>query len=186
MRGETMLTLDFEFEFSHNGEVQKEFAVKLRAPGLDQYAIHNRMAGLASEAQVGLAQRYSKIERPKAADIAEAVAAAEQAVDQETESEAAARVLDAFATGLGPERFAETMDWLRRTLTGNAKLASIGDTGTPIRDKVWESIADQGGLDAVNLILGTFIAFFMDGPARSRKGGGSGKPSTPPSGAVVH
>lgn len=178
-RGEKLLTLDFEFSFSLNGETAKEFAVKLRAPGLDQFRVHNRMAGLVAKCQVGLTQAFANLQRPENAP-------APDDDKPETDQEAADRILQTLSMGLGPDAFADEMEWVKRTLTKNPKLASVGDTGVPLNDLVWESIGNEGGISAVNLVIAHFVGFFLDSPAKSPSGTGSAKQLTSPSGTAVH
>ena len=177
MRGQKVITFPFEFEYSHEGQFKKEFGITVRAPGIELFNVHNKMIAFASEAEVGLAIKFSRVNRdkPEAADEEEAKPKA-----PETDEEMVQRVIGAYSMGLGSEAFPNFMLFLKTTLTNNSRLATIGDTKIPVTDLVWNAIDNAGGMDAINMILRSFAGFFLKQPdsQASEKANGSNSPPT--------
>lgn len=185
MRGEAIVTFDFEFEYSNKGTFEKEFAIKVKAPSLPDHRTHLRMVALAQAAQVGVAINFSKLERRPTAVEAE-LALAEPEDEIEAEDERTDRVLSTFASGLGPDKFADEMEALKKALTKNARLASIGETGLPITDEVWMTIAEAGGAAAIDRVLAAFLGFFLDAPSKSPSKNGKNSPVSSSAAGPVH
>lgn len=175
MRGKKEINFPFEFEYSHEGQFKKEFGVKVQAPGIDQFDIHNKMVAFASDAEVGLAIKFSKVKREDRQTDEEDIAKSAP----ETDAEMAQRVIGVYSMGLGPEAFPIFMSFIKKTLTNNPKLASIGETNVPITDLVWNAIDNAGGMDAVALVLMSFAGFFLKQPEEVKSGKANGSSSQP-------
>lgn len=181
---EAEIMLPFEFAYSDGGVMKTEMAVTVRAPSFEDFKVHNTMVGYAKAAQVGMAVAFSKFSRPeaRATDVPEGDA--EPAEIAETDAEMADRVLSTYAAGLGEDKFAAFMEYLRGVLTNNARLAFVTGTKVPIRDKVWASIGEAGdketvggGMQAITIICAAFAGFFLMEP-RSRSAATTGESSS--------
>lgn len=191
-KGEKQVILPFEFKFSNKGVWGQEFAITLKAPALADFAVHNRMVAFTSKARTQLmrdeAATFSMM--PPAtiealmkarADYAKKDEAEEAEAEkpEESDSDMAERVMGLYASGLG-DAFPEFVEFLKKALTNNARLASIGDTKQPVTDLVWDEIDknERGGLEAINMILAGFANFFLSAQ-QSRSASESGeKPAT--------
>jgi hypothetical protein len=186
-RGQKLVTLDFEFEYSKGGKFEKEFAVTLKAPSLDLFAVHNYHVSMAESVELGLAAKFSRFERRAVSDAERdaAIAKQEEAQAVETDDDAAKRIISQYASGMEPDAFASFVEKVKKTLTGNPKLATIGETTIPITDAVWDDIASKGGLDAVMQIIAGFLGFF-DTARKSASPTGKNSRAGQPSEAAVH
>ena len=184
-KSEVQIILPFEFRYSDKGGFHTEHAVTVRAPSLPDFAVHNSMVGYAKAAEIGTAVAFSAF-RQKMADVVAEDTASDVPEPAETDQEMADRVLGVYATGLGAEKFPALMEYLKKALTNNSRLASVGDTTKPLDDKVWNNIAEQGGMDAINIIIATFANFFLSAPrSASRKETGDDLSTSSPSDRVL-
>lgn len=187
-KGEKQVILPFIFKFSDKGKFSEEHCITLRAPSLADFAAHNKMVSYASAA-ITTAQRneavmFSSIGSDVLDKILAARAEMQKEMDKdaepepETDEEVAGRVTQMFAAGLG-DKFPDFMDFIKKTLTNNARLAAIGDTKVPITDAVWDELNKEGGMEAVNLVLMSFANFFLPAqPSRSQSESGDEKSTT--------
>ena len=191
-KGERQIILPFEFKFSDKGKWAVEHCITLQAPSLADFGVHNKMVGFASKA-ITTAQRneavmfssinsdvLGKIIAARAEFEAERKASQEENAEpeQETDEAVAERATQMFAAGLD-DKFPDFMEFLKKTLTNNPRLARIGDTQAPIVDGVWEELNKHGGMEAVNLVLMSFANFFLQAPqSKSTNASGDEQPIT--------
>jgi hypothetical protein len=177
MRGEKILELGFEFEYSAGGKFERAESITLRAPGFKLRHIHATMTGFVSDALIGLAGKVSQLRDAGGKDDSNADAAGDT-------GERDALVL--MSMGLGP-KFADFHAYVIKTLTNTQLLAAVGGTTTGITDAVWESIEEQGGMAAVDKIVGEFSGFFLDqAGSKLTTGNGKDSPATSSSLSPVH
>lgn len=183
MRGKKLVQLPINFKYSDAGAFKEDCAVTISAPALDQFKVHSKMMAFASEAETNLAIKFASVERPKS----DAPEPEKEEQKEETDEEMADRVLGIYAMGLGTEKFPEFMEYVKAVLTGNSKLASVGDTNIPLRAESWDSIDLEGGLEAVSLLIATFAGFFLGQPVGKSEGtNGSNSPPSQRSDRAVH
>lgn len=198
MRGQRLIELPVKFRYSENGQSKEECAVMVQAPGLDQFAVHNKMVAYAAEAlrKVQMEEAALLASMGSALDIimkarAEIDQNAEPVAEPKPESlfDMTTRVMETYAKGLGHEKFPDFMDYLKKVLTNNPKLARVGETKIAIRDESWDDINERGGMEAVSIILAAFADFFLQRASQagaSREQIGNSSRPTSPSGAAVH
>lgn len=195
MRGTRLVHLPINFRYSDNGTFKEDCAVSLSAPSLDQFSVHNAMVAYASEATrnndkeqaltfAAMAPALETLKKFREEAISTEV---EVAPAEETDEQRTTRVVEFYAQGLG-EKFPAFMEYLKKTLTNNPKLARVGDTKQPLRDESWEDIASKGGMDAVLMVFAGFAGFFLKEAARtkSQEANGSNSRAMSPSRAEVH
>jgi len=207
-KGRKVLILPCEFRYTAKAPGGQatfltEHAVTVCAPSLAHFAIHSRMIGFAKAASATFQREQAiafsamkpeaietmmRARKAMAADAAQAGVVEAEELPPETEVEMADRVMDYFATGLGPDRFPEFWDWLKKVLTGNPRLAFVGDaeggrTGSALNDGEWNAIDQAGGMEAINIILAGFADFFLTGvaPSKSASTTGTESPTSQPS-----
>jgi hypothetical protein len=201
MRGTRLLHLPVSFKYSDGGKYAEDSAVTLQAPSLDNFAIHTKMVAYATQAMMAnekeqmqmlaeLGDTLDKILKSRDAMREQAIAEGKVEADAEaaeTDDAMAARVMSTYARGLGPDRFPAFMEFVKKTLTNNAKLARVGETKVPLRDESWEDIDAKGGMDAVNIVLAGFAGFFLRTVgSESRDANGNSSQPTSPSLPAVH
>jgi hypothetical protein len=192
MKGEKQITFPFSFKYSEAGVFKEEFGVTVRAPSLDQFAVHTAMVAFAAEAgqknQIAGMAAFGALPEGVIASMVKARGDQEQLNSApETDDEMATRVIGQFASGLGSERFPRFMDFLLKALKNNPRLASVGDGKVPLTDATIQSICDVGGMDAVNVVMATFAGFFLEPVASpSKNATGEDTPASQQSALAVH
>jgi hypothetical protein len=194
MRGTKQVTLPISFQFSNAGKLEEDCMVTLQAPGLDSFSIHNHMVAFAAEAQRNsMADEAAMLQKlgPLLDKILEAKAeqqASEEEPQEIPEEQKAEQVISTYAKGLGSEKFPAFMEYVKKALTNNAKLARVGDTKVPLNDEVWLNIEKAGGMEAATLIIAGFAGFFLKDLADGASTGKSGKSAlgSPQSDRAVH
>ena len=179
MRGEKTIEFDFEFTYSRKGSFMKGSRITLREPGLGKRQVHATMTAFMSEAMLGQMRHLSAFqEASKAKELQKAADAEdEEAEDQdeaELETETERNVLATMAAGLGTEKFPAFMDYVIKALTEAPKLASIEDSEVGLTHATLEEIAENGGMEAIDRIVGVFASFFDDTARARRKKNGAG------------
>lgn len=149
MKGETQIEFEFDFEFTEAGRTEKSNSITVRAPGYRRIELHDKMVALVNEALIGLVPKIGDLDRS-----AGAVSDGEPAAGQRD-------ALMMLAMGLGNERFPGVMTMIRKQLTNAPDIAFVTGSQEPVTDLVWESLADGGGVEAVNQVVSTFVDFFM-------------------------
>lgn len=178
------IEFDFEFQYSDKGQFAAEQVITLQAPSFADFGIHTTMTGYAKAAEVGTAVALSAFRREDRQDLSSV--AEETPASVESDAQMAERVIGVYAMGLGSDKFPAFMDHVRKILTNNPRLARVGETNQPIVDDVWRSIADKGGMDAINLVIAGFAGFFLTAaPSRSQNANGADSPTTSPSAPVL-
>jgi hypothetical protein len=194
MKGEKQVTFPFSFKYSEGGIFKEEFGVTIRAPSLDQFAVHTVMVAYAAESgKKNQADAMVAFGALPAATLEVMVKARGEQAEQdgpapvETDAEMADRVIGHFASGLGSDRFPAFMAFVLKTIKNNPKLATVGDGKIPLTDATVDSIVAHGGMDALNLMMATFAGFFLqEAPSTSQKPIGDNTQASQQSAHGVH
>jgi hypothetical protein len=177
MRGEKVVELGVTFRFpTGKGEYGEASTVTVRAPGLANFRVHNKMQAYVMDGAFAMMKKAVEARGGvAAAAAAEAAAEAEREANGETLEEApeplGVDTMNQMSIGLGVERFPEFCEFIRKSLT-NSKFATIGDSKIMITDETWEAIEEVAGMDGVMEVMGQFVGFFA-GSQKSRKPSGS-------------
>jgi hypothetical protein len=193
-QGEKVVIFDFQYKYSDSGQFKEEFAVTVRAPSLADFSIHNVMTAYAAEAQQNNQAAGMKMFSSISSEQLDAMFKerranrdGEQTDLVELDTDMVTRVISTYAAGLGAEKFDRFMAFLKKTLTGNPRLVTVGETKIPLKDAEWEAIAQAGGMDAITQIMATFAGFFLEAlPSKSPSANGDASQASLPSGAVAH
>lgn len=161
MRGTTTIEFDFEFEYADGGQHHKAFAITLQAPGFDRYDVHTAMTAWIGKAALGFMANMPERQKPDGAERRQKANGDKTAEEIRAERRSS---LTNLAMGLGVDDYQRFATFLRRTLTKNSALARVAETEVGIQDMTWSTIADQGGIEAVEEIMGAFIDFFTESP----------------------
>lgn len=150
MRGTQTITFDFDFDYAHKGEFDTANAIVVKAPGLKDYAVHAWMKAAVTDALFNFAGRFAHL-RDQAGE--EAGGGTSDSDEQDS--------LMILSGGMG-KAFPEFVERLRKTLTKAPHLAHVAVEGEPpLTDKVWESLAEKGGLEACDRVLSGFCGLFL-------------------------
>ncbi len=171
MRGEHTIEFDVPFQYSDGGKFKEASSITVRAPGLGKYHIHTVMVsfvykGLMSFTTSGQAMK-------EIASYLKPVEDEDEDGDQQkAEDDPEKDIMPVLAIGLGTETYPQFAAFVRKSLTDSPKLATIGDTGLPVTDEVWESIEETSGIDEVMRVFNAFTNFFNKADSKSKKGNG--------------
>ncbi len=181
-RGEKTTEYEHGFEYSHEGSIVEGTAITVRAPGLVDLAVHARMQSICNRALIEFFPVVKKM-RDEARDDEEAETAAAEADAEPAEGKKKPEIdaLQIISYGLGEDGYASFVAWLKKTLTGNARLAFVAGTRQPLTDEIWASLEDRGALKSVLSVLSDFSSFFftLSGEtSASESASGAGSSST--------
>lgn len=173
MRGEKTLSFEFTFPYSENGGYAEANTITIRAPGLGKFHVHSTMQAYVMDAISTLQAKRAAIES-MARDGEDDGKPADDEADP-------AGVWQMMAMGLGVEKFPKFAEYVTKVLTNAPKLASIGEGKVALSDEVWTALEDNGGIEAIHEVLGTFVGFFLESPKSARRtGNGSSTTSASP------
>lgn len=178
MHGETVITFDEPFQYSKNGNFEPATTITLRAPGLGKRHVHYTMGAFVMEAIGELQNRRASLlasagatdPMPTSSNSLDVDDAAPAKPEPEEDPLGFWQIMK---MGLGPDKFPRFADYVMRELTGTPKLATVGDTGIPLTEAVWESLVETNGMDAPERIMGTFTGFFLASPKSKKPSGGA-------------
>ncbi|MDX2308084.1 MAG: hypothetical protein NW216_07595 [Hyphomicrobium sp.] len=156
MRGEKIVEFEKPFLYSFNGQFEEATSITVRAPGLPHLAVHAKVQAALARAILAFPRPDRK---PDAAD--EGVDHGEDESDGASGAAPEIDALQVLAAGYDENGYADFLKWLKRTLTNQPKLAFVTGTDCPVTDEVWDSISEEGGLDAVFKVLSAFVGFFL-------------------------
>lgn len=179
-----VITFDFNFTYTRDGNLIEGNTITVCEPAFDKRDVFRKMQAYVAEAQKGMLRTFSNDQLKAEADKQQADGA----------TAAAPGELDALFTmrmGLGIDDYTRFAEFVQTALTGNRALAFIGDQDLPIKDRlpvqtgVWMSIAEAGGMEAVDQVLAGFASFFLGTrPAKNASPTTSGATGFAPLGVV--
>lgn len=155
------VSFEFEFAYSYMNQIVKGNAITVVEPGFQDRATYRQMKAWMAEAFKGLSRMRADEMQSKVDEVAPDAQAPTEDADP-----------DAYlilSLGLEAARFAELGAFVEKALTNNKRLAFCGDDadhGVPVTDLIWQSIAREGGMEAVEKVCSAFAGFFMAGPSR--------------------
>ena len=125
------------------------------------------MRGYLGEAEKGLMKLFKDVTIPTPDENAETPAAS--AADNEPD------LLEQMRLTLGVEGYSKFCDYVQRQLTGHLSLCYIGNTDTPlverivVNDAVWGDIVEKGGMEQLERVLTAFGSFFIGSRSTTKK-----------------
>lgn len=158
--GVKKITFDFDFEYSAGGEVDLANTIILRAPGIQNLEIDNKMTSHVFKAF----RNISSNRDPQNEDAEEKTPlTADQKKQAQIELEKMAMTY--MAMGLSTKEYNEVVLYAKKILTNNSVLACIVDangkeTEYGISDLLWQELEQKNGLKPFRKIVGTFFGFF--------------------------
>lgn len=170
MRGSKTLTFDFEFTYSKGGQFVKHNRITVKEPGLGKWEVHSQMTAYVSKAALAFSKLAADMQQPARIEDE-----ASEAPNPDEEQD----VMQLMAMGLGVEEYPKFANYVKRVLTGAPRLASVGEDGDgAVTDEVWESLAENGGMEAVSRIMSEFTGFFFEalGKRRAKQNGAATAP----------
>lgn len=192
MIGEKRIELGSSIKFSfrdsggHNRFEVADF-VTVRAPGIEQYRIHQMMRSYVAKVRPALVENFARM------SAVSARMRKESGLDDVPEPEPQAPVgdepdgaderdaLEWMALGLGEDTYPAFVEKVKAALTGNPRLLSIGPMNGPVDDGIWYEIASNCGMAAVDKILSDFVGFFfgLGGTSSPARSGPASSPTSP-------
>jgi hypothetical protein len=177
------VTFDFAFKYSRDGIWDQGNSITVCEPGFANRQVFRKMQSYVARSRaIGAANANRNLtpEQFEAQTRAVLEFRAAQAAAKETASTDATVVappaiavpditMDWFSD-FPPDEFMRFSDDVLKALTGNKALAYIGDDHTlmlsnpgrlAVGEGVWASIADEGGMDAIDKVLMAFASFFI-------------------------
>ncbi len=183
----TTVTFDFTFKYPRHGIYEEANSVTVCEPNYDKRQVYITMKGYMGEVQNGLMKLYSDPGiASQVAQARERLAAGVQdvqATGAETDDDEGPSLLEQMQRVMGVEGYARVYDYLQKQLTNCKQLAFVGsdpDDKNPIVEEVWAAIAREGGMPAIDRILGAFANFFLAPSSKSTTSGMSGSTSPSP------
>jgi hypothetical protein len=179
MRNTTaVVTFDFTFTYPRKGIFEQANSITVCEPSYEKRAVHRRMASTVMEA-VHAYQRLAAADAA-AAQMPSAPRPSEPSEQADGEQKDVASRITAdvlmiiLRAGMKTDDFVRFCDWVQKELTDCKQLAYVGtdpDDKNPVFDLVWESIVKEGGVEAIDRVIGEFSRFFLGlNPSRTSSG----------------
>ena len=156
-----VVNFDFDFTYSSGGQMVSERSICVAEPSYDKQAVFHKMRTFATLAEKGVLDWLS---RQPVREAKVDVAADSKPAGDDT----AISALDSLRFGLPSEDYIKMVEYVQKELTASPQLAWVGsDTGQPRAERavlnhgVWESLAAQGGMDAIEKVVSEFADFFL-------------------------
>lgn len=160
-RGKATVEFDFGFEYSDGGEFCRATAIDLQAPGRGLIDVHNIMESWIGKGMVGAAKVHN--------DIKDLIASVDEDEAREKVKKGGGKGrLKMLSMGLDPENYNRLVKYVLKSLT-NSPLAMISGTKIKLNEGIWNSLEEEGGLDAILEVVGEFIGFFEDKAPTKKK-----------------
>lgn len=157
-RGAKTITFDFDFTYAAGGKQDQHNEIHVAAPGVENFQVHATMQGYINRALMFAMPNLASIGEDVREEMSER--AKERATEKEGKDDVS--TLAIASMGLGPKEYPKFLAYVKKTLTGNSRLAWVGDDKAPISDVVWSTLAEEGGMEAVEQVLAAFADFFSD------------------------
>jgi hypothetical protein len=169
------IEFDFSFTYSKGGQYEEAKSVTVCEPNFDNRAVFRKMSGYIALAQKGLVKTFSGLSRSQIEEQVEEKAP--------VEAPAEAEALATLSMGLEIDAYEEMLRFVEKALTSNKHLAYVGNdpqSRVPVTEEVWRNIAEAGGLEQMERVIGAFASFFMGTPSAktSPKTSGTDRSST--------
>lgn len=155
MRGTKTITFDdCEFTYSKGGQFVRGNQITVREPGLGKWEVHSQMTAYVSKAALAFSRLAAGMQVPD-----RPVEDEPEVADQDEQQD----VMQLMAMGLGVDEYPKFASYVKRVLTGSPRLASVGEDGeSAVTDEVWDSLAENGGMEAVTRVMSEFTGFFFE------------------------
>lgn len=148
-KGTKKITFDFEFEYSKGGDLDIGDTIILKAPGYSQAEVQSHMYAAVTKGVIKALPALEKLTEGQTAPEE-----SNETASKETET------LFLMALGMEDEKYTNFVNYVRKVLTNNTRLAHIEGEEIGISDMLWQEIETKGGPDAVERVLAGFIGFF--------------------------
>lgn len=158
VKGIKTIDFDFDITYSKGGQFVATRQITVREPGLGKWEVHSQMTAFVGKAALA----FSKL----AADMAQPAGDGEApATDVDVDEEK--DLMSLMSMGLGVDEYPKFANYVKKVLTGAPRLAYVGeDQAQAITDEVWESLAENGGMESVTRVMSEFTDFFFMGRAK--------------------
>ena len=167
MPASKVITFEKPFKYSHGGEFYEADFVTVFEPTYRTRAIDRKVSNIIMKAMMGCANNARGAKGDE-----EEVANPEAKIPDDT-------CLDILTSGIEDlDVVSRIYDGIEKSLTNNAELACIADTGVPLQATTWERISEANDLEGVNRIISVFASFFVDRALRSLKSANGSNEST--------
>lgn len=148
------IKLDFEFTYSKNGDDDIGDTIIVKAPSFEEMDVHAKMTSYVTNALFVAMPKLTGISGLAENTPSENELTDEQDLDRNS--------LSMMALGMTVGEYCDFLNFVKKTLTNNAKFAHIDGEEIPITDMLWRNIGENGGQAAIDRILGSFVSFFID------------------------
>ncbi len=173
---------DFTFRYSRRGQFEDACSITVCEPNFEKRAVHAKMSAMVFDALIKAQQRVARPQSEEAPQVEPAAAAAaSDGSDVEVlagADQAEPDYLIHMQMGMPSSDYSAFLEYARVQLTGDRRLAFVGDdTSGPVKERipidegVWMSLAEEGGMDAVNRVLSAFVSFFHPAARQKRTSG---------------
>lgn len=162
-------TVEFEFHFTYSraGNFEQANQITVCEPNYEKRDVYRTMRGYLGEAEKGLMKLFKDV--PIAAAPEPDGAADAPKADDEPD------LLEQMRLTLGVEGYSKFCDYVQRQLTGHLSLCYIGNSDTPlaerlvVNDAVWGDIVQKGGMEQLDRVLTAFGSFFIGSRSATKK-----------------
>lgn len=156
-----VLTFDFNFRYTRAGILDESSAIVLCEPSYTHQRTFHQMRAWCTMAEKGMISWLANVQNT---------------MDRNSDPDAKVKpddsqqpsALDTLRYGLTAEKYIEFVEFVQRELTGKKALAWVGsDDGAELAQRfelnagVWQSIGENGGMDAIEKVISGFADFFL-------------------------
>jgi hypothetical protein len=179
MRSTTaVVEFPFTFKYPRAGIYEEANSVTVCEPSYEKRAVHRRMSSTVMEALTAWQRKVAEYgQRPNQE------AASSEASDGDASSITGEVVMVILRNGMTTDNFVRFCDFVQKELTDSKSLAYVGsdpEDRQPIVEEVWAAIAREGGVEAIDMIIGEFARFFSGfGPSPRPSGTAKSSSSDP-------
>lgn len=171
------VTFGFRFQYPAKGQYEEADCITVCEPNWDKRQVYRRMHAYVAEAQKGMLRMFSNSDLQKQAESSTSSDSTSDGGDIDP--------LMIMRMGLGVDQYPTFVEWVTKEITNTKALAFVGsdpENRIPITDEVWMNIEKEGGLEAVDKVVGAFAGFFTARDQSTMPSGTetrSGSPATP-------
>jgi hypothetical protein len=157
MRGSKTIEFDFDITYSKGGQFVTTRQITVREPGLGKYDVHATMTAFVSKAALSFSKLAKEMRGAGGQQPEQSEPSAPPADDDDQD------VMQLMAMGLGIDEFPKFATYVKKAMTGSPRVATVGEgTDQAITEEVWESLDQNGGMEAVNKVMSEFTGFFFE------------------------